>query len=352
MKVVAYSIKPFEKEFLAKANKKKHDITLISNALSLATVNYAEGKDAVVVFTNDDVSKSVIEKLAAMGIKFIATRSVGIDHIDRDAALKYGIKIANVPSYSPQAIAEHAVAMAFALDRQIVKADKHSHLFDFRNDELIGFNFAGKTVGIIGLGHIGLAAAKIFHGVGCNVVGYDLLTPKDADYVKPVSLDDLLASSDIISLHLPLTPSTRHFIDSDKLSQMRDGVMLINTSRGAVIDTRAVLEALDHGKIGYLGLDVYEFEKGLFFEDHSKDFEKDRLLQVLMGLPNVLITPHQAYLTKEALQEIGNQTIRNLDMWQLNKCVGDACICAKNCRTENTSDQTKTTQHEPAKTGS
>jgi D-lactate dehydrogenase len=349
MKVVAYSIKPFEKEFLAKANQKKHDITLISNALNKHTVMYAEGKDAVVVFTNDDVSAPVIEKLADMGIKFIATRSVGVDHIDKEAAAKYGIKIANVPSYSPQAIAEHAVALAFALNRQIIKADKHSHSFDFRNDELIGFNFSGKTVGIIGLGNTGLAAARIFHGMGCNVLGHDLYFPENTGYITPMALNELLAFADIISIHLPLTPSTKHIINNEALKQMKNGVMLINTSRGAVINTKNVLQALDNGKIGYLGLDVYEFEKDLFFEDHTNDAFKDQLLQDLIKRPNVLITPHQAYLTKEALQEIANQTIKNLDLWQLNKCVGDACACAKNCRTEKIPDQTKILHHEPAK---
>ena len=334
MKVVAYSIKPFEKEFLAKANQKKHDITLISNALNKHTVMYAEGKDAVVVFTNDDVSAEVIEKLAGLGIKYIATRSVGVDHIDKTAAAKYGIKIANVPSYSPQAIAEHTVAMALALNRQIVKADRHSHVFDFRNDELIGFNFFGKTVGIIGLGNTGQAAAKIYNGLGCNVIGYDLMFPKGINNVSSVSIDELFSIADVISLHVPLTPSTTHLINKNTLAQMKDGVMLINTSRGQVINTTDVLQALNNGKIGYLGLDVYEFEKGLFFEDHQNDEEKDQLLQDLMKRPNVLITPHQAYLTKEALQEISNKTIENLDLWQQSKCVGDACICAKNCKVE------------------
>lgn len=341
MKVVAYSIKPFEKEFLAKANQKKHDITLISNALNQHTVIYAEGKDAVVVFTNDDVSAKVIEKLAGLGIKYIATRSTGVDHIDKEAAAKYNIKIANVPSYSPQAIAEHSVAMALALNRQIVKADRHSHNFDFRNDELIGFNFFGKTVGLIGLGNTGLAAAKIYNGLGCNVIGYDICFPKDAKHIQSVSLDVLLSSADVISLHVPLSESTRHLINNTTLAQMKDGVMLINTSRGAIINTTEVLAALGKGKIGYLGLDVYEFEKGLFFEDHENDADKDRLLQVLMQQPNVLITPHQAYLTKEALQEIANQTIKNIDLWQLNKCVGDACICAKNCKAEVAAESSK-----------
>ncbi|MDR6942758.1 2-hydroxyacid dehydrogenase [Mucilaginibacter pocheonensis] len=332
MKAVAYSIKPFEKEYLAKANQKKHDITLISNPLGADTTIYAQGKDAVIVFTNDDVSAPVIEQLAALGIKFIVTRSAGTDHIDLPTAAAFGIKIANVPSYSPQAIAEHAVGMAFALNRQMMKADQHSHGFDFRNDELVGFNFSGKTVGVIGLGNTGQAVAAIYHGMGCHVIGYDLKTPPNLRYVKPVSLEQLLQTADIISLHIPLTAETRHFINPETLDMMKPGVMLINTSRGLLVDTSGVLDALENRKIGYLGLDVYEFEKGLFFEDHQQDPVKDALLVKLMSHPNVLITPHQAYLTREALQEIADQTIKNLDLWQAGKCVGKACACAKNCQ--------------------
>ncbi|AMR33556.1 hydroxyacid dehydrogenase [Mucilaginibacter sp. PAMC 26640] len=332
MKAVAYSIKPFEKEYLAIANGKKHDITLISNSLSAETAVYAEGKDAVIVFTNDDVSAAVIEALAGYGVKYIVTRSTGTDHIDKEAAARFSIKLSNVPSYSPQAIAEHAVALAFALSRQLVKADQHSHNFDFRNDELVGFNFAGKTVGIVGLGTTGKAAAKIFNGMGCNVIGFDPVPPADLPYIQPVSLDDLLVASDIISLHLPLLPETAHLIKRETIAKMKGGVMLINTSRGALIRTTDVIAALKSGKIGYLGLDVYEFEKGLFFEDHENDKNKDPLLHSLLNYPNVLITPHQAYLTKEALQEISNQTIKSLDLWQLNKCVGKACVCQKDCK--------------------
>ncbi|WDF75603.1 2-hydroxyacid dehydrogenase [Mucilaginibacter sp. KACC 22773] len=332
MKAVAYSIKPFEKEYLAKANQKKHDITLISNPLGPDTAIYAEGKDAVIVFTNDDVSAVVIGKLAALGVKYIVTRSSGTDHIDKDAAAAHHIKIANVPSYSPQAIAEHAVAMAFALNRQVVKADQHSHAFDFRNDGLIGFNFAGKTVGIIGLGNTGRAAAAVYHGLACNVIGYDPFFPADEIYAKPVSLDYLLQNADIVTLHVPLTTGTKHLINAESISKMKNGVMLINTSRGLLINTADALSAIESGKIGYLGIDVYEFEKGLFFEDHQKDAVKDPLLNKLMEHPNVLVTPHQAYLTREALQEIANSTISSLDLWQQNKCVGKACACSKECR--------------------
>lgn len=332
MKVVAYSINPFEKEFLIRANQKKHDITLISNALGVETAVYAEGKDAALVFTNDDVSELVINKLASLGVKFIATRSKGTDHINKKAAEKQGIKLANVPTYSPQAIAEHTVALALALGRHLIKANKRANDFDFRLNELVGFNFNGKTVGIIGLGEIGLAVANIFNGLGCKVIGHDIQQPQNVIDIEMVEMDELLGRSDIVSLHVPLTEQTRHIINKDAISMMKSNVMLINTSRGGLIDTVAVLNGLENGKIGYLGLDVYEFEKGLFFQDHEHDKHKDALLKKLIAYPNVLVTPHQAFLTREALQEIADQTIKNLDLWQEEKCTGDACACDNNCR--------------------
>lgn len=332
MKVVAYSINSFEKEFLIRANQKKHDITLISNALSADTAAYAKGKDAVLVFTNDDVSENVINQLADLGVKYIGTRSKGTDHIDKKAAEKRGIKLANVPVYSPQAIAEHTVALALALSRKLIKANANIHDFDFRLDELLGFNFSGKTVGLIGMGQIGIATASIFKSMGCHVIGYDANIHEKHDHVPLTGLNELLAESDIISLHAPLTDATKHIINKVTISQMKQNVMLINTSRGGLINTADALNALENGKIGYLGLDVYEFEKGLFFEDHENDKEKDALLKKLIAYPNVLITPHQAFLTAESLQEIAYQTIKYLDLWQDERCVGAACACDKNCR--------------------
>ncbi|HTK21533.1 MAG TPA: NAD(P)-dependent oxidoreductase, partial [Mucilaginibacter sp.] len=279
MKVVAYSINPFEKEFLIRANQKKHDITLISNALSIETASYAEGKDAVLVFTNDDVSENVINKLADQGVKFIATRSKGTDHINKKAAEKRGIKLANVPTYSPEAIAEHTVALALALGRHLVRANQHIQNFDFRLNELIGFNFNGKTVGIVGLGEIGMATANIFNGLGCRVIGHDIQLPKNVIDIEMMELDELLKQSDIVSLHVPLTEQTKHIINKKAISLMKPNVMLLNTSRGGLIDTKEVLNALENEKIGYLGLDVYEFEKGLFFQDHEFDKHKDALLK-------------------------------------------------------------------------
>lgn len=332
MKVVAYSIKAFEKEFLAKANQKKHDITLISNPLSLETAAYAKGKDAIIVFANDDVSAPVINRLADLGISYISARCTGTDNIDKQAATLRGIKLANVPNYSPQAIAEHTVALALALSRHLVKADAHSHHFDFNLDGLVGFNFHGKTVGLIGLGNIGTATAAIFNGLGCKVIAYDKNEDTIGNNIQSVTLEELLNQSDVVSLHTPLTPETTHLINKVTIFLMKKGVMLLNTSRGGLINTADALEALEIGRIGYLGLDVYENEQGLFFEDHHNDDVKDHLLERLMRHTNVIITPHQAFLTNEALQQIADQTIKNLDLWQADKCVGHACVCAKNCR--------------------
>ena len=344
MKVVAYSIKPFEKEFLIRANRKKHDITLISNPLSLETASFAAGKDAVLVFTDDDVSAPVIDKLAGLGIKHIATRSASTDNIDKTAAENRAIKLANIPTYSPEAIAEHAALLVLALSRKLIRAKEQVDNFDFRLDELIGFNLHGKTVGIIGMSTAGLATAAIFKGFGCKVLGYDVDAKIGHDHVPLIELRQLFAESDIISLHAPLTNETKNIINKSAIAQMKEGVMIINTSSGGLIKTTDVLNALDSGKIGYLGMDVYESEKELFFETHKNDKQKDALLKRLIDHPNVLITPHQGFLTKEALQEIANQTINNLDLWQQEKCIGEACISNKSCNGK-TSDATASMDH-------
>lgn len=325
MRVVAYSIKNFEKELLAKANQRKHDITLISNALSLETALYAEGKDAVIVFTNDDLSAPVINKLADMGIKFIATRSVGIDHIDLKAAKKRNIQVANIPAYSPEAIAEFAVTLALALGRKLIPTVEKCRTFDFSAEQHLGFNFHGKTVGIVGLGNTGMATSTIFKGFGCHILGYDVSPLTKVAHVKKVGIDKLLQESDIISLHIPLDTNTHYFINEETIAKMKPGVMLINTSRGGLINTRDALKALDSGQIGYLGLDVYEHDKGLFLSDHHLDKTKDTLLENLMRHPNVIVTPHQAFLTIEALHQIAQQTIHTLDHWQKNNSANKVC---------------------------
>jgi D-lactate dehydrogenase len=329
MKAVVYSTHSFEKELLAKANKKKHDITLISNSLNLDTVSFAKGKNAVIVFTNDDVSAPVIEKLKSYGIKYIATRSVGTDHIDKNAAASAGIKVGNVPKYSSESIAEHTIALIMALDRKIFLSETRTKKFDFRLDGLQGFCLYQKTVGLIGLGSIGLALTNILKGFGCHVQAYDPFVVKAPKGISMVSLNRILKTSDIISLHAPLIDETKNIINKQSLAQMKKGAMLINTSRGGLIDTKAVIESLENGHLGYYGADVYEAEHDLFFADHSKDLNKDPLLSQLMAQPNVIITPHQAFLTTEALEQIAAQTIKNLDKWSESKCLGTACACTK-----------------------
>ena len=325
MRVVAYSIKTFEKELLAKANQKKHDITLISNALSLETALYAEGKDAVLVFTNDDVSAPVVDLLAKLGIRYIATRSVGTDHIDMVQAEKRGIQVANIPAYSPESIAEFAVTLVLALSRQLIQLAEQCRKFDFAFDQHPGFSLHGKTVGIVGLGNTGLAAASIFKGFGCKVIGYDIFPIAKKGDVTSVPFDQILEESDIISLHIPLTKESRHLINKVTISQMKPGVMLINTSRGSVVNTSDALAALESGQIGYLGLDVYENERDLLLADSEPNASSDPLMRELTQHPNVIVTPHQAYLTVEALNEIALRTIQNLDEWQKGSARGKVC---------------------------
>lgn len=316
MKAIGYSIKRFEEELLDKENSGIHQIDYLEDSLSLGNSDTAAGYDAAIVFTNDDLSAPVIKRLAGLGVRFVVTRSVGIDHIDLAAARKYSIEVRNIPAYSSHAIAEHAVALAAGLARKLVLSFNNCRDFDFSIGEHMGFTFYGKTVGLIGLGNIGAAAAPIFLGMGCRVLGYDPAVSRIAG-VEQSGLDELLGQSDIISLHVPLNSANRHMIDESAIRKMKKGVMLINTSRGGVVKTADVLNALVSGKIGYLGLDVYEFEKPIFFQNHRLSTHKDPMLLMLLNLPNVLITPHQAFLTQEAVTEIASCVIRTLTDWEM-----------------------------------
>ena len=321
MKTIIYSIKDFERSYLLKANKMNHELTCIEEALMPDTASLAKGHEAVVVFTGDDVSTAVIEKLHEAGIKYIAIRAVGYDNVDIKTANELGIKCANVPEYSPYSIAEHAVALMLALNRKLILADKQVHQHNFTVGNLVGFDLHQKTVGIVGTGKIGSIAAKILHGFGCNLLGYDIAENKELTEkynLQYVDLKKLCSSSDIITLHMPLNTATKYLINKEILDVMKPGVMLINTARGAVINTEHVIEALDNGKIGYLGLDVYEKEKGIFFYDYSKNKVKDDVLKKLMSYPNVIITPHQAFATNEALLNIADTTFYNLNKWANN----------------------------------
>ena len=322
MKIIIYSIKDFERSYLIQANKMNHELTYAEEALSPETAGLAQTHEAAVVFTGDDVSTAVVEKLHAAGVKFIAVRAVGYDNVDINKASDLGIKVANVPEYSPYAIAEHAVALMLALNRKIILADKQVHHHNFSVGNLVGFDLHQKTVGIIGTGRIGNVIARILHGFGCRLLGYDIQENKELAEkynLQYVDLKTLFRSSDIITLHTPLKTATKYLINKEMLDIMKPGVMLINTARGAVINTEHVIEALENGKIGYLGLDVYEKEKGIFFYDHSKQKIKDDVLKKLMSYPNVIITPHQAFATKEALSNIADTTFYNIDNWAQNK---------------------------------
>ena len=337
MKAVAYSIKTCEKELLIKANHKKHDITLISNRLSLDTISYAEGKDAVLVFSCDDLSATILQKLKALGVKYISTRTTGTDHIDLQEAARLNLKVANIPAYSPESIAEHAIALMLALCRNIIPSHNQMLEYNFNLNDLVGNTIKGKTVGLVGLGKTGKALAKILNGFGAKILVNDL--EDVTDFCKTVnawqvSFDELLEKSDIISFHVPLNDSTHHMVNENTIRKMKDGVMLINVSRGAVFHSLDVYNALQVGKISKIGMDVYEFEHNVFFFDHSRKPIQDTLLKAFIQNSRVLLTPHQAFLTLEALQVIAEKTILNLDLWESGKCVGAACCCEKDCVTE------------------
>jgi D-lactate dehydrogenase len=318
MKIIIYNIKDFERSYLLNANKMNHELTMVKDLLVPETVHLAKGHEAVVVFTGDDVSTTVVEKLNDLAVRYIAVRAVGYDNVDIKTANTLGIKCANVPEYSPYAIAEHTVALIMALNRKIVLADRQVHRYNFTVDSLVGFDLNKKTVGIVGTGKIGSVTAKILNGFGCNLLGYDITENKeltDKYNLQYVNLETICRSSDIITLNTPLNAATKYLIDKERLDIMKHGVMLINTARGAIINTEDVMEALDSGKIGLLGMDVYEKEKAVFFYDHSKDKVKDEVLTKLLGCPNVIITPHQAFATNEALSNIADTTFYNLDRW-------------------------------------
>jgi D-lactate dehydrogenase len=320
MKIIFYSTKDFEQPYLEESNTEKFELNFTSKALSLEAVPLATGYDAISIFANDDASVPVIRALKKTGVKFIAIRAAGYDNVDLVAANEAGIIVANVPDYSPNAIAEHTVLMMLALDRKINQANNQVKNHDFTLSNLVGFDLNKKKVGIIGTGKIGGIVAKILHGFGCTILAYDavedqhLMNKYDVHYV---GLNTLCSLSDIITIHLPLKKETKHLVNENLLKQMKKGVMLINTARGGVVKTEDVLTALEIGRVGYFGMDVYEKEKGVFFYDHSDKKIDDPILLRLMQLPNVLITPHQAFATQEALSNIASTTFSSLNSWAI-----------------------------------
>ena len=314
-KITFFSTQPYDKVFFEKQNIDfGYELEFFETQLNEQIAKLIQDTDVVCVFVNDVVNESVIKKLAKKNVKIIALRCAGFNNVDLEAAKKFGIKVCRVPSYSPEAVAEHAMPMILTLNRKTHKAYNRAREQNFSLNGLLGFDLRGKTVGIIGTGNIGKAFAKIVKGFGCTVLAYDIVidAKMEKDGVTFVSLQTIFKESEIISLHCPLNEHTEHIIDKKSIVLMKDHVMIINTSRGALIETVSVIEGLKEGKIGYLGIDVYEQEEKLFFRDLSADIIQDDAIQRLMSFPNVLVTAHQAFFTNEALTQIALVTFGNI----------------------------------------
>ena len=314
MKITFFSAQPYDKIFFNQQNEQfGFELEYFETHLGPHIVEAISHTDAVCVFVNDKVNAEVMQVLANKGVKIIALRCAGFNNVDVEAAKQHNIKVCRVPAYSPQAVAEHAVAMMLTLNRKTHKAYNRVREQNFALNGLLGFDVYGKTVGVIGTGNIGNAFCKIMLGFGCRVLAFDLLVNKELETlgVEYKPLIELFEAADIVSLHCPLNEQTKHLINQQTIAMMKKGVMLINTSRGGLVNTKDVVAALKNGTIGYLGIDVYEQEDKLFFKDLSGSIIEDDTIQRLMSFPNVLITAHQAFFTNEALTQIASTTINN-----------------------------------------
>ncbi len=325
MKTAFFNTKSYDRQSFNTANiQHQHEIVFFECHLSHETVSLAAGFPAVCIFINDYLNAEMLETLAKGGTKLIALRSAGFNHVDLVAATNLGMAIVRVPAYSPYAVAEHAAALILSLNRKVHRAYNRVREGNFSIEGLLGFDLHGATVGIIGTGRIGAIFAQIMRGFGCKLLGYDsyqnaACLELGMDYV---SISELFAKSDIISLHCPLTPDTHYLINAIAIAQMKTGMMLINTSRGALIDTQAAIDGLKSGAIGYLGIDVYEQEADLFFEDLSNEVIQDDVFQRLLTFPNVIVTGHQAFFTSHALANIAETTLSNItEFEQSGHCV-------------------------------
>lgn len=318
MRTLLYSSQTYDREsFLAARITPGIELHFQPARLTLDTVALADQYPVVCAFINDDLSAAVLERLAAGGTRLIALRSAGFNHVDLPSAKRLGISVVRVPAYSPHAVAEHAVALVLSLNRHLHRAYNRTRDGDFSLHGLTGFDLVGKTVGVVGTGQIGATFARIMAGFGCQLLAYDPYPDPQVEALgaRYLPLDQLLAQAQIISLHCPLNEHTRHMINMDSLYRMQRGAMLINTGRGALVDTPALIEALKSGQLGYLGLDVYEEEAQLFFEDRSDLPLQDDVLARLLTFPNVVVTAHQAFLTREALAAIAQTTLANIAGW-------------------------------------
>lgn len=322
MRVAYFSTKSYDRRSFDSANDQERlEVVYFESRLTHRTVDLAKGFDAVCAFVNDQLDREVLQRLKEGGVKIIALRSAGFNHVDIKSAGELDLTIVRVPAYSPYAVAEHTLALILSLNRKIHRAYNRVREGNFALDGLLGFDIHQKTVGIIGTGKIGEVFAKLLTGFGCTILGYDPYPSEEARALglEYVELEELFKRSDIISLHCPLTPQTHHLIDEKAIALMKEGVMLINTSRGGLVDTRAVIRGLKSQKIGALGLDVYEEESELFFEDLSGEVLQDDIFARLLTFPNVIITGHQGFFTTEAVGNIAQTTYENLIAFFFNE---------------------------------
>lgn len=316
MKVAVFSTKKYDRQSLEAANSShNHELIFLEAQLNSRTAILAEGIPVVCPFVHDEVNAETLKILASNGMQLLALRSAGFNNVDLKAAAELGIMVVRVPAYSPYAVAEHTVALVLMLNRKLYRAYNRVRDDNFSLEGLLGFDLHGCTIGVIGTGKVGGIFAQIMHGFGCSLLGYDPYPNSQFEAIESaryVELSELLANADVISLHCPLTPENHYLINADAIAQMKPGVMIINTSRGALIDTKAVITGIKSAKVGYLGIDVYEQEADLFFEDLSNTVIQDDNFQLLKSFPNVVITAHQAFFTQNALQAIAETTLTNI----------------------------------------
>ena len=323
MKVAFFSSKSYDRQFFELANKDyNQELTFFEVQLNPDTAILARDFPVVCLFVNDLANAETLEILAANGTRLLALRSAGFNQVDLKKAAELGMKVVRVPAYSPYSVAEHAVTLVLTLNRKLYRAYNRVRDDNFSLDGLLGFDLHGCTVGVIGTGKIGMVFAQIMQGFGCQILGYDAYPNAQFEIIpkaRYVSFSELLNRSDIISLHCPLLPETHYLINAKIIEKMKPGVMLINTSRGHLIDTQAAIEGIKSGQIGYLGIDVYEQEDGLFFEDHSDNIIQDDTFQLLQSFSNVVITAHQGFFTRNALSAIADTTLANIAEFEQGK---------------------------------
>jgi D-lactate dehydrogenase len=331
MRTAVFSTKNYDRQFLQPAAQKAgHELIFFEPRLTAETAVLARGFAAICSFVNDALGAAVLERVAEGGTKFLALRCAGFNQVELEACKRLGLRVARVPAYSPYAVAEHAVGMMLALNRKFHKAYNRVREANFAIDGLLGFDMHGKTVGVVGTGKIGAVIARILAGFGCKILLYDVFENDECRALgRYVPLEELYGECDIITLHCPLTLQTYHMISKAAIQRMKAGVMLINTSRGALIDTQAAIDGLKSGKIKYLGLDVYEEEAELFFEDHSGHVIQDDVFMRLATFPNVLITSHQAFFTDAALEAIARVTMENLTAFERGEATPNEVVAGK-----------------------